>query len=86
MSDNTSDAPPIVVDPGRIPPGQGVRGEPLGCPTALNDPPEPPPGGAVDQPTDTTAVRGPLQVEKLEGRQESGRDAQDEAEEDEEEV
>jgi hypothetical protein len=33
---------------------------------------------------DTTEVRGPLPVEKLEGRQESGRDAQDEAEEDEE--
>jgi len=32
---------------------------------------------------DATAVHGPLNVEKLEGRQESGRDAQDEAEEDE---
>ena len=32
---------------------------------------------------DTTTVRGPLGVEKLEGRQESGRDDQDEAEEDE---
>jgi hypothetical protein len=31
----------------------------------------------------TTDVRGPLGVEKLEGRQEAGRDAQDEAEEDE---
>jgi hypothetical protein len=38
---------------------------------------------AGEHPIDTTEVRGPLQVEKLEGRQESGRDAQDEAEEDE---
>jgi len=32
---------------------------------------------------DAVAAHGPLGVEKLEGRQETGRDAQDEAEEDE---
>jgi hypothetical protein len=42
--------------------------------------------GSPDPPIDTTTVRGPLGVEKLEGRQESGRDAQDEAEEDEPEA
>ena len=43
-----------------------------------------PPGDEpAEQPIDTTAVHGPLHVEKLEGRQETGRDAQDEAEEDE---
>ena len=36
-----------------------------------------------DQHPDTVLVHGPLHIEKLEGRQESGRDAQDEAEEDE---
>ena len=46
-------------------------------------PAQPPPGGPVDHPVDTTEVRGPLNLEKLEGRQESGRDAQDEAEQDE---
>ena len=46
-------------------------------------PPEPPPGGPLDHTADTQDVRGALRVEKLEGRQESGRDDQDEAEEDE---
>jgi len=36
-----------------------------------------------EKPIDATSVHGPLHVEKLEGRQETGRDAQDEAEEDE---
>jgi len=35
-----------------------------------------------EQPVDTVEVRGPLRVEKLEGRDETGRDAQDEAEQD----
>ena len=56
----------------------------IGIPDDL--PPESPPGGPVDGAVDTTEVRGPLQVEKLEGRQESGRDAQDEDEEDEEQI
>jgi hypothetical protein len=52
----------------------GPRGETPGCPTGLaNLPPAPP----ADPP-----VSGPLHVEKLEGRQEAARDAQDEAEED----
>jgi hypothetical protein len=60
----------------------GVRGEVLGCPTGLADTPPGPPAGPAPAPADTTEVRGPLQVEKLEGRDEAGRDAQDEAEED----
>jgi hypothetical protein len=51
-------------------------------PPPLLDPPEDAPPSNPDL-VDTTEVRGPLHVEKLEGRQESGRDAQDEAEEDE---
>ena len=80
MTDKQKTAPPV--DPADILSGQGIRNEPLGCPTGLIDPPEPPPGGPVHGPVDTTEVRGSLHVEKLEGRQESGRDAQDEAEED----
>jgi hypothetical protein len=55
--------------------------EPQPSPIPL-DPPEsdPPPPGAHGH---ATPAHGPLHVEKLEGRQESGRDAQDEAEEDE---
>ena len=55
------------------------RHEVPACPTGLAE--------GLDPPVvDTTDVHGPLGVEKLEGRQESGRDAQDEAEEDEPEV
>jgi len=43
-----------------------------------------PDGTPAQAPPDTPEARGPLHVEKLEGRQESGRDAQDEDEEDEE--
>ncbi len=51
------------------------RHEVSGCPTGL--------ANGIDPPIDTVDVRGPLGVEKLEGRQEGGRDEQDEAEEDE---
>ena len=83
MKNKQNVAHPFTVDPNPGLADTGIRGEPLGCPTGLNDPPEPPPGGPVDHDVDTTEVRGTLHVEKLEGRQESGRDAQDEAEEDE---
>jgi hypothetical protein len=51
------------------------RHEVPACPTGLANGNEPE--------VDTVDVRGPLGVEKLEGRQEGGRDEQDEAEEDE---
>jgi hypothetical protein len=63
-----SDKPDPPFDPYRDD-TPGRPGEVPGCPTGMRP--------------DTTTVRGPLGVEKLEGRQESGRDEQDEAEEDE---
>jgi len=84
MNDQQKIQDPALIDPGPSLTGQRIRGETLGCPTGLSDvpaelPPASPPQGADD----TVEARGPLQVEKLEGRQESGRDAQDEDEEDE---
>ncbi len=68
-----------IVYPPREPladaPTVGRRNEVTGCPTGLADEPS--------QVVDAAHVHGPLGVEKLEGRQESGRDNQDEAEEDE---
>jgi hypothetical protein len=60
----------------------GVRGEVLGCPTGLADTPPGPVGGPAAAPADPTEGHGPPHLEKLEGRDEAGRDAQDEAEED----
>jgi hypothetical protein len=78
MSDQPKTPP---VDPADNLAGQGIRGEPLGCPTGLIDPSEPLPGDPGEKPQNTTDVQRPLQVEKLEGRQESGRDAQGEEDE-----
>ena len=61
---------------------EGVRGEVPGCLTGLAEPRESPPAALKPDHVDAVSVHGPLQVEKLEGWQESGRDAQDEAEED----
>jgi len=61
------DTPPL--DPIPAGPTAGRPNETSGCPTGLAD--------------DPRKGHQPLGVEKLEGRQEAGRDAQDEAEEDE---
>ena len=53
-------------------------------PVPLDPPEETPPAPPARDPQDAAQAHGPLHVEKLEGRQESGRDAQDEAQEDEE--
>ena len=77
MSDQQKTDPPIV--PADILSGQGIRNEPLGCPTGLIDPPDPPPGGPIENPVDTTKVQVAAPGrETRRGRQESGRDAQDE--------
>jgi len=64
--------------------GGGVRGEVLGCPTGLAGlHPEPPPTGAPQEPEEAGGSPNAPHLVKLEGRQESGRDGQDEREQDE---
>jgi hypothetical protein len=63
--------PPL--DPRSVGVPSGHENQVPACPTGLNQP--------LDSATDAAAAHGPLGVEKLEGRQEAGRDAQDEAEE-----
>ena len=84
MSDKQNHSETPVIDPVGTLAGQGIRGETLGCPTGLGEAlPAPPDISPEPSSVNATAVHGPLQVEKLEGRQETGRDAQDESEEDE---
>jgi hypothetical protein len=71
MNEKPNTPPQMPANPLSLFPDENVRGEVPACPTGLSDQlaPELEEGGL-----DTQEVHGKLEVEKLEGRQESGRE------------